>query len=75
MADNTGNDARPDTVSALERGIAVLRCFDEDRRVLSPTELSRLTGIPRPTVTRLELVAHGPRQGSAGSVDLFGPLP
>ena len=48
------NDAvRPDTVSALERGIAVLRCFDEDRRVLSPTDLARLTGIPRPTVTRL----------------------
>ena len=42
-----------DTVSALERGIAVLRCFTEDRRVLGPTELSRLTGVPRPTVTRL----------------------
>jgi len=51
MADS--NDTRPDTVSALERGIAVLRCFDEDRRVLTPTELSRITGIPRPTVTRL----------------------
>lgn len=45
--------ARPDTVSALERGIAVLRCFDENRRTLTPTELSRLTGVPRPTVTRL----------------------
>ncbi len=44
---------RPDTVSALERGIAVLRCFNEDRRVISQTELARLTGIPRPTVTRL----------------------
>ncbi len=44
---------RPDTVSALERGIAVLRCFDEDTRVLSNTELARRTGIPRPTVTRL----------------------
>jgi DNA-binding IclR family transcriptional regulator len=53
--------AAPDTVSALERGIAVLRCFSEDRRVLSPTELARLTGIPRPTVTRLAttLVALG----------------
>jgi DNA-binding IclR family transcriptional regulator len=47
------DNSRPDTVSALERGIAVLRCFDEDRRVLTPTELSRITGIPRPTVTRL----------------------
>lgn len=44
---------RPDTVSALERGIAVLRCFNEDRRAVSQTELARLTGIPRPTVTRL----------------------
>lgn len=52
--DNTNtNESRPDTVSALERGISVLRCFDEDRRVLTPTELARLTGIPRPTVTRL----------------------
>lgn len=46
-------DARPDTVSALERGIAVLRCFDETRRFLGPTDLAKLTGIPRPTVTRL----------------------
>lgn len=46
---------RPDTVSALERGIAVLRCFTEERRLLTPTELSRLTGIPRPTATRLAL--------------------
>jgi len=45
--------ARPDTVSALERGIAVLRCFTENRRTLTSTELSRLTGVPRPTVTRL----------------------
>jgi len=44
---------RPDTVSALERGIAVLRCFSADVRELSNTELSRRTGIPKPTVTRL----------------------
>jgi len=56
-----GAAERPDTVSALERGIAVLRCFTEDRRVISQTELARLTGIPRPTVTRLAgtLVALG----------------
>jgi len=47
------NEKNHDTVSALERGISVLRCFTEDRRVLSPTELSRLTAIPRPTATRL----------------------
>lgn len=50
---NNQQAQRPDTVSALERGIAVLRCFDEQHRQLSPTELARLTGIPRPTVTRL----------------------
>lgn len=44
---------RPDTVSALERGIAVLRCFSECHRSLTATELSRLTGVPRPTINRL----------------------
>lgn len=76
MADNPPNDARPDTVSALERGISVLRCFDEDRRVLSPTELSRLTGIPRPTVTRLALtlVALGlMKQEHGGERFMLGP--
>jgi len=49
------------TVSALERGIAVLRCFREDVRVLSNAELAAMTGIPKPTVTRLAttLVALG----------------
>jgi DNA-binding IclR family transcriptional regulator len=42
-----------DTVSALDRGLALMQCFDDTRRVLSPTELSRLTGIPRPSVVRL----------------------
>lgn len=41
------------TVSALERGIAVLQCFNEDVHVLSNAELAHLTGIPKPTVTRL----------------------
>lgn len=41
------------TVSALERGITVLRCFDENVATLSNAELSQLTGIPKPTVTRL----------------------
>ena len=45
--------SRPDTVSALERGLALLHCFTHDQRLLGPTELARLTGIPRPTVTRL----------------------
>ena len=72
MADNDeipNNAARADLVSALERGIAVLRCFDEDRRVLSPTDLARLTRVPRPTVTRLAttLVALGLMKQEHGS--------
>lgn len=42
-----------DTVGALDRGLALMQCFSDTRRVLSPTELSRLTGIPRPSVVRL----------------------
>lgn len=44
---------RPDTVSALERGLAVLRCFSEAQPVLSHAELALRTGIPRPTVHRI----------------------
>lgn len=42
-----------DTVSALDRGLQVLACFREGQLILSSTVLARLTGIPRPTVTRL----------------------
>lgn len=42
-----------DTVSALERGVAVLRCFTPEVRLLGNNDLARLTGIPKPTVTRL----------------------
>lgn len=45
--------SEPAMVSALERGISVLRCFKEDVRDLSNAELAQLTGIPKPTVTRL----------------------
>lgn len=79
MQDNedTGSPAaqRPDTVSALERGIAVLRCFTETRRSLTSTELSRLTGVPRPTVTRLAstLVTLGLMKQDAEERYLLGP--
>lgn len=49
--DSLGRDAG--TVSALDRGLALLDCFRGGERSLSPTELARRTGIPRPTVTRL----------------------
>lgn len=44
---------RTQTVTALERGIAVLRCFEVDPHPLSNRDIARTTGIPKPTVTRL----------------------
>ena len=41
------------TVSALKRGIAVLHCFSNGARALSNGEISALTRVPKPTVTRL----------------------
>jgi DNA-binding IclR family transcriptional regulator len=41
------------TVSALKRGIAVLHCFSDGARALSNGEISALTRVPKPTVTRL----------------------
>lgn len=46
-------EARSDTVSALERGISVLRCFSQEQPALGYAEIARMTGIPRPTVNRL----------------------
>lgn len=55
-----GAKAEPGTVSALDRGLALLQCFSAEQRLLGPTELARMTGIPRPSVTRLAatLVSH-----------------
>ncbi len=60
-------DSRPDTVSALDRGLSLLNCFRDGQRLLSATDLARLTGIPRPTVIRLAatLVTHRWLQGEA----------
>ncbi len=49
----TPREKNADVVSALDRGLALLQCFREGQRALGPTELARMTGIPRPTVTRL----------------------
>lgn len=58
MARNASGHSRPrrsagDTVSALARGIAVLRCFGEGTGTLSHGDIARQTRIPKPTVTRL----------------------
>jgi DNA-binding IclR family transcriptional regulator len=40
-------------VTALARGLELLRCFSPGERYLGVTELSRRTGIPKPSVSRL----------------------
>ncbi|MGJ8522527.1 HTH-type transcriptional regulator TsaQ1/TsaQ2 [Carnimonas sp. R-84981] len=40
-------------VTALVRGLELLRCFSPDRSVLGNQELANLTGLPKPTVHRL----------------------
>lgn len=40
-------------VTALARGLELLRCFGSGSRYLSNAELSAATGIPKPTVSRL----------------------
>ena len=54
-------EARSEMVSALERGLSVLRCFTPERPLLGHAEIARITGIPRPTVNRLvaTLLASG----------------
>ena len=44
---------RQAAVSALKRGIEVLHCFDSGSHALSNGEISSLTRVPKPTVTRL----------------------
>jgi DNA-binding IclR family transcriptional regulator len=40
-------------VTALLRGLDVLRCFTEQRQLLGSSEIARLTGLSQPTVWRL----------------------
>ncbi|WP_201188587.1 IclR family transcriptional regulator [Pseudomonas fluorescens] len=40
-------------VTALARGLQILRCFSHDRPELTPQEIVRMTGLPQPTVWRL----------------------
>lgn len=52
---------RSDGVAALTRGLEILRCFSAREPRLSNSELSRRTGLPKSTVSRLTktLVEHG----------------
>jgi DNA-binding IclR family transcriptional regulator len=40
-------------VTALARGLRILRCFTHDRPELTAQEIVRMTGLPQPTVWRL----------------------
>lgn len=40
-------------VTALARGLAILRCFNAEQKDLGTSEIARLTGLPQPTVWRL----------------------
>jgi DNA-binding IclR family transcriptional regulator len=42
-----------DFVTALARGLDVLRCFSRDAAALGPTEVAQMSGLPKSTVTRL----------------------
>ncbi len=46
-------DADPRFNNALARGLAVLRAFQVDRKLLGNLELAQITGLARPTVSRL----------------------
>lgn len=46
-------DKDPNFVTALGRGLDVLRCFTPDRQELGTTDIARLTGLAQSTVWRL----------------------
>jgi IclR family pca regulon transcriptional regulator len=45
-------DGDPEFMSSLSRGLAVLRCFADERRPMTIAQASRLTGLSRPAVKR-----------------------
>jgi DNA-binding IclR family transcriptional regulator len=47
------DDKAPSFVTALARGLDILRCFTAERQDLGTSEIARLTGLPQPTVWRL----------------------
>jgi DNA-binding IclR family transcriptional regulator len=51
----SGSDEEPggQFVTALARGLELLRCFTPKENVLGNLELAKKTGLPKPTVTRL----------------------
>lgn len=52
QAGGAGADS-PDFITALARGLEVLRCFRLGPQTLGNQELARLTGLPKPTISRI----------------------
>jgi DNA-binding IclR family transcriptional regulator len=48
-----GHDSDRHFVTALARGIQILRCFSHSQDELRVSEIARITGLPQPTVWRL----------------------
>jgi IclR family transcriptional regulator, positive regulator for flagellar biogenesis len=48
-----GNSAETGKVSALQRGLDVLACFETQNHAAGHAELARATGIPKPTLSRM----------------------
>lgn len=83
---DTEDDKDRNFVTALARGLDVLRCFRPNEVELSNTDISERTGLPKPTVSRLthtlcklDYLIADPRTGSyrlgAGVLQLgFGVL-
>ncbi|MVW69923.1 MULTISPECIES: IclR family transcriptional regulator [unclassified Bordetella] len=45
--------AAPEFIEALARGLDVLRCFGKDTSTLGNQDLAGLTGLPKPTISRI----------------------
>lgn len=80
MTENNEESKDRQFVTALARGLEVLRCFSSVSPELSASEIARMTGIPQPTVWRLcytllqlgYLVAMPGRQTMRPGIPLLG---
>ncbi len=53
MSDTASETKKPPFVTALARGMEVLRCFTPATPELGASQIARMTGLPQPTVWRL----------------------
>ncbi len=52
-AEGAAASESPDFITALARGLQVLRCFEPGVPALGNQDLARLTGLPKPTLSRI----------------------